>query len=127
MSERVKVGKVGDFREGRGVAVRLNGTKVAIFKVGGRLRAIQDSCPHMGASLADGRLKGGQVVCHWHDWCFDLKTGQGDRRTKRWLRARVYEVEVEGDDVYVRRPDEPPPGEPGDDDEWVAWDDKYLK
>ena len=126
MGEFVKVGEVGDFREGRGTAVRLDGTTVAIFKVGGRLRAIQDRCPHMGASLADGRVKGGQVVCHWHDWCFDLVTGHGDRRSKRWLRAQVYEVKVEGDDVYVLQPDEPESDEEND-DEWVAWDDDFLK
>jgi nitrite reductase (NADH) small subunit/3-phenylpropionate/trans-cinnamate dioxygenase ferredoxin subunit len=126
MGEYVKVGKLDDFREGRGVAVRLNGGKVAIFKVDGRLRAIQDRCPHMGASLADGRVQRGQVVCHWHDWCFDLQTGQGDRRSKRWLRARVYEVKIEGDEVFVLRPDESASGKSAEED-WVPWDDGYLK
>jgi nitrite reductase (NADH) small subunit/3-phenylpropionate/trans-cinnamate dioxygenase ferredoxin subunit len=127
MGEYVKVGKVDDFREGRGVALRLNGKKVAIFKVDGHLRAIQDRCPHMGASLADGVVKDGQVICHWHAWCFDLRSGRGDRSTKEWLRAQVYEIKVEGDDVFVLRPDEPPPSQPDDEDEWVAWDDKFLK
>lgn len=127
MSEFVRVGRVGDFREGRGVAVPLDDKKVAIFRLGGRLFAIQDSCPHMGASLADGGILDGKVICHWHGWCFDLKTGQGDQRSKQWLRARVYEVKVEGDEVFVRRPDEPPPAKPDDDDDWVAWDDSFLK
>jgi len=127
MAEWVKVGRVGDFREGRGLAVRVGETKVAVFKVDGCLRAIQDSCPHMGASLADGRVKCGQVVCHWHDWCFDLKSGQGDQKSKRWLRARVYEIEVRDDEVFVLRPDDPPPRPRGDDEEWLAWDDSFLK
>lgn len=126
MAELVKVGKVGDFREGRGVAVWVGERKVAIFKLGGRLLAIQDACPHMGASLADGRVDGGRVVCHWHGWTFDLETGQGDQRSKQWLCARVYETRVEGDDVYVLRPDERPPARP-DDEPWVPWDDGFLK
>ena len=77
MGDFVKVGKVDDFREGRGSVVRLDGKKVAVFKIGGRLQAVQDACPHMGASLADGRLEDGRVVCHWHGWSFDLESGQG--------------------------------------------------
>ena len=127
MGEYVKVGKVDDFREGRGVAVRVGETKVAVFKIDGCLRAIQDSCPHMGASLADGRVEQGQVVCHWHQWCFDLKSGQGDQKSKRWLRARVYEIEVRGDEVFVLRPDDPAPRPPGDGEEWLTWDDSFLK
>jgi nitrite reductase (NADH) small subunit/3-phenylpropionate/trans-cinnamate dioxygenase ferredoxin subunit len=123
----VKVGTAGDFREGRGVAVRVNGKKVAVFRVGGELRAIQDSCPHMGASLADGRVEGGRVTCHWHGWRFDLTSGQGDQRSKQWLCARVYEVKVDGDDVFVRRPADDPPEQPRDEEEWVPWDDDFLK
>ena len=37
MDDFVKVGKVDDFREGRGSVVRLDGKKVAVFKIGGRL------------------------------------------------------------------------------------------
>ncbi len=127
MSEFVKVGQLGDFREGRGVAVRVGDKKVAVFKLGGRLRAIQDACPHMGASLADGRLDGCRVICHWHGWRFDLETGQGDQRSKSWLRARVYEIEVRGQDVFVARPPDPTPGDSDDSEDWVRWDDQFLK
>jgi len=128
MAEWIRVGRVDDFREGRGSAVRVGDVKVAVFKVGGTLRAIQDSCPHMGASLADGRVLHGRVECFWHHWCFDLASGQGDQKSKRWLRARVYEIEVRGDEVFVLRPDEPAPRPPDDDDDdWVPWDDRFLK
>ncbi len=126
MGEYVKVGKVGDFREGRGVAVPVGGRKVAIFKVGGQWRAIQDRCPHMGASLADGRVQDGRVTCHWHGWRFDLESGQGDQRSKQWLCAQVYEVKIEGDEVYVLRPDDPPSRGPQGDEEWTPWDDRFL-
>ena len=123
----VKVGRVGDFREGRGVAVRVDGKRVAVFRVGGTLRAIQDDCPHMGASLADGKLLGQHVVCHWHGWTFDLVSGQGNQKSKEWLCARVYEVKVEGDEVYVRRPEPPKPRRPDDDEDWVTWDDSFWR
>ena len=124
MGEFVKVGKLEDFREGRGMPVKLDGKRVAIFNDGGELRAIQDACPHMGACLSDGKIEDGAVICHMHGWKFDLKTGEGDHGKRSGLRGRIYEVKVEGRDVYLRRPDEPPrPKE----EEWVAWDPKFLK
>ncbi len=32
----------------------------------GQLAAAPDACPHMGASLADGCVRAGRVVCPWH-------------------------------------------------------------
>lgn len=125
MGEWVRVGTLDDFREGRGTVVRLGETKVAVFNIGGRLRAIQDSCPHMGASLGDSPVRDGKVLCHMHGWSFDLETGQGSFETKRWLCARVYEVELEDREVFLRRP-EPPADRPAE-EEWPKWDPKFLK
>lgn len=128
MPEYVKVGRFDEFREGRGIAVRVGEKKIAIFKLRGRILAIQDSCPHMGASLADGRVVDDRVVCHWHDWTFDLRTGKSDQRSRQWLCAQVFETKVEGDDVYVLRPDDPPAADDDEtEEEWVPWDDKFLK
>jgi len=126
MGEFVKVGELGDFREGRGTAVRLDGVQVAVFRAGDELVAFSDACPHMGASLADGRLAGPNVECAWHGWRYDTRTGQCD--SKRWARLRVYEVKVEGSDVLLRRPDPPPPAADSDVAPWVPWDpDKHLR
>ena len=127
MSDFVSVGTVAQFPPGRGRRVQVNGTAVAVFRVGERWFALQDSCPHMGASLADGKLDGEQVVCHWHEWKFDLLSGQGDER--EWARARVYEVRIDGDQVLLRPPaeEDPPADDPADDDGWVRWDDSFLK
>jgi nitrite reductase/ring-hydroxylating ferredoxin subunit len=124
MGELVKVGTVDDFREGRGTVVRLGDTKVAVFKIGGRLQAIQDSCPHMGASLGDSQVRDGKVFCHWHGWSFDLKTGQGSLASKSWLCARIYEVTVENREVFLRRPEALPEKQ---EEEWTEWDPKFLK
>ena len=47
----VEVGRTADFPKNRGRAVDLDGKKVAVIRVEDRWFAIQDSCPHMGASL----------------------------------------------------------------------------
>ena len=127
MADFVKVGKLADFAEGRGRAVELDGSRVAIFRVGGRLRAIQDACPHMAASLADGRIEGGRVVCSRHNWSFDLETGEGGDQARSWACVRLYRVKVEGDDVYLERP-EPETTKDHAEQEWPVWnDDEHLK
>jgi len=124
MSEFVKVGRVSDFPEGCGRMVQVAGKRVAVFNVGGRFLALQDDCPHMGASLADGRIEDGGVVCHMHDWIFDLETGRGRPPAKSWACARVHVVKVEDGAVLVRKP-EPDPDPPKDD--WPVWDDDMLR
>ena len=125
MSSYVKVGRVSDFREGRGKAVDVAGERVAIFRADGTLRALQNACPHMGAELADGQIEGSRVVCERHGWEFDLETGASGRRSGAY--ARVYEVKVVEEEVFVRRPDERAAA-PDPDEDWVAWDpDKHLK
>ena len=51
MSEFQKVARVGDIPEGEGRAFPVDGTMVAVFNTGGEYTAINDTCPHMGASL----------------------------------------------------------------------------
>ena len=123
MYKRVKVGATGDFPEGQGRVVRVDGRKVAVFRIKGQLLAIQDTCPHMASSFVEGgRLHGKRVTCGWHGWSFDLETGKGDRSKD----LRTYTVEVEGDAVYLNPPVEPAK-ETVDEKEWPVWDDGFIK
>jgi len=129
MADYVKVGEVGEFKKARGRVVELEGVKVAIFWTGDRFIALKDACPHMGASLADGKLEGNRVVCPWHGWEYDVETGQSGRRS--WACVPVYEVKVEGTDVLLRRPAPPKPAEfetEVEDEEWMSWDpNRFFK
>jgi 3-phenylpropionate/trans-cinnamate dioxygenase ferredoxin subunit len=49
---------------------------IAVFNVDGEFLAIDDTCTHQDASLADGWLEGCTVECPLHASCFDLRTGQ---------------------------------------------------
>lgn len=63
---------------GRGQRVCAAGLDLAVFKVGEMAYAIDDSCPHAGASLANGRLLGRRVVCPAHGLKFDLGSDCAD-------------------------------------------------
>src|SRR6185436_16962898 len=70
------VAKVGDILPGQGQAYAVAGRMVAIFNENGKYFAIDDFCPHMGASLAGGHLEDGEVTCPWHAWRFCIHDGR---------------------------------------------------
>lgn len=55
--------------------VRVAGHDVAVFAVGEELFAVDDSCPHAGASLCTGRLNQREVQCRAHGLRFRLRDG----------------------------------------------------
>lgn len=131
MSDYVKVGKASSVRKGRGRVFQVNGEKVVVFRDRDGLVAVSDECPHMGASLVDGRLVDGFIECSWHHWRYDVRTGVSDQRD--WACVAVYDVKVEEDDLLLRPP--PPAGPPQEepapetgDEDWIGWDtDRYFR
>lgn len=51
----------------------------------GRRRVFARRCPHQGADLALGYVRGGRIVCPWHNLPFDLETGRSPCETVRPL------------------------------------------
>src|SRR6202011_1653134 len=68
MSEFRTVCRVGDVKEGEGRTVEVDQKLIAVFLHQGQYFAIDDVCPHMGASLAGGYVENGTVTCPWHAW-----------------------------------------------------------
>jgi ferredoxin-nitrite reductase len=96
-----------DVPEGRGRVYRWNGCRVAVFRRGHELFALADRCPHAGASLAQGRLEGHEVVCPQHGYRFELRTGICPDDPS--LRATVYRLVPTGDGLRLEancRPEE---------------------
>lgn len=125
----VRVGEAASWVKGRGRRIELDGSAIAIFWDGASWTALDDTCPHMGASLADGHLFGDELQCSWHEWRYNRETGQCPIR--EWARVRVYPVRIEGGGVWIETPEPEPPAEPAppdDDPEWVRWDpERYFK
>lgn len=96
------VAKVGDIPEGQGQAYAVNGRMVAVFNEKGEHFAIDDFCPHMGASLAGGIVQDGVVACPWHLWRFCIHDGKWQDNPK--LGVDTFELRVEGDEIQVRVP-----------------------
>jgi nitrite reductase (NADH) small subunit len=56
-------------------SVEVKGRRYAVFNSGGKFFAIDDTCPHAGASLGDGFCENGVAHCPLHGWAFELETG----------------------------------------------------
>ena len=103
MSEYTTVAKVGSIPKGRGQAFTVDDSLVAVFHTPEGYFAIDDLCPHMGASLADGDVEDGVVSCPWHAWQFCVKDGSW--RDNPRIKADRFDVRISGDLIQVRIPD----------------------
>jgi nitrite reductase (NADH) small subunit/3-phenylpropionate/trans-cinnamate dioxygenase ferredoxin subunit len=100
-SEYITVAKVGSIPEGEGASFQIGQRLVAIFNYQGRYLAIDDICPHMGASLGAGYLdEEGVVTCPWHAWRFRVCDGKWADNPR--LSVDTFEVRVQGDEIQVR-------------------------
>lgn len=107
MTQRHRIGPLADLPEDEGFRVDLGPEGIALFRRGDRVFAVGDSCPHMGASLAEGFLDGDAVVCPWHGWVFSLKDGASPFDEE--ATVPVYRAVVEDGDVYVEVSEAPAP------------------
>ena len=62
--------------DGRPAVFKHPPRQISVFKVDGRVFAIDNRCPHEGYPLAEGTVDGDCVVtCNWHNWKFRLEDG----------------------------------------------------
>jgi NAD(P)H-dependent nitrite reductase small subunit len=100
MAEFQTVCKVQELPEGEGRTVEISNKLVAVFHDQGGYYAIDDVCPHMGASLSGGHLEAGIVTCPWHAWRFRLKDGAWADNPR--IKIGCYPVRVVGEEVQVQ-------------------------
>ena len=93
------VAKMGEIPAGEGRAFEVNGRMVAVFLLDGVYHAIDDFCPHMGASLAAGAVEDGEVTCPWHAWRFRICDGTWCENPKIFVDS--FEVRLEADEIQV--------------------------
>jgi 3-phenylpropionate/trans-cinnamate dioxygenase ferredoxin component len=105
MSDGIRVAALADIPPGEGVAVDKSVTGTAdgiaiLHDEDGSVWALDDTCTHENASLAEGWVEDGYVQCPLHSSRFCLKTGevQGLPATRNVCPHRV---EVRDGDVYL--------------------------
>jgi nitrite reductase/ring-hydroxylating ferredoxin subunit len=119
-SQKVFVGAGERVPEGGRLVVDVGETTIGIFRVGGSLYAYLNKCAHQGGPVCQGKIiprvnevidEGGEsqgfafdeahlhIVCPWHGFEYDIKTGvHPGRRAARLISVPVEEA---ADGIYV--------------------------
>jgi nitrite reductase (NADH) small subunit len=120
----INIGAIGEFSDPGRKIIGFDRFEVAVFKLDGEFFAYLNQCPHMGGPACQGRMlakveeviaedktsKGMafsktrmHVVCPWHGFEFDIRTGQHPGNPR--ARLRKMDVRVSDGDVLVTVPD----------------------
>ena len=117
MTQAYVVAKAADVPEGAHLIVEVRGRSLGIFNVGGRYYALPNACFHQNGPLCEGAVSGtvtagaetnwqrawgreGEIiVCPWHAWEFDCRSGAHDFNPN--LRLQTFPVELRDDGIYV--------------------------
>jgi 3-phenylpropionate/trans-cinnamate dioxygenase ferredoxin subunit len=84
----------------RGVRVVIGEHRIALFRLGEEVVAVDDRCSHAEASLSEGEVFDGTVECPRHGSEFDLRTGK-PLSLPATKAVSVYQVSVEEGTVYL--------------------------
>jgi nitrite reductase/ring-hydroxylating ferredoxin subunit len=74
--KRTQVCKSGDVVEGVPFSVKAGEHSLIVTRIKGKIQAISAKCPHLGMSMARGKISEGAIQCPWHGSRFDVCTGR---------------------------------------------------
>ncbi|GAB6902767.1 non-heme iron oxygenase ferredoxin subunit [Kineosporia succinea] len=98
---RERVASLADLKPGEAIQVSAGGKTVALARESnGDVHAVADLCTHAAVSLSEGMVEDCTIECWLHGSAFDLRSGK-PTVLPAVTPVEVYEVSLEGDDVYV--------------------------
>src|SRR3954451_3631017 len=120
MNGAIVVGVKEDVLEGGRVVVDVDGLEIGIFRLDGQLYAWENRCMHAGGPVCQGKLMNRvverldpqrrslgdhfgdelHIVCPWHGYEYDVRTGPNP--ADPGLQLRRIDVEESGGEILVR-------------------------
>ncbi|MEE9400317.1 MAG: Rieske 2Fe-2S domain-containing protein [Dehalococcoidales bacterium] len=114
MADFVDVARSSELKDGAMKMVSASGREILLARVGDKIYAANNRCPHLRGNLSRGKLEGTIVTCPRHASQFDLTDGRIIRwtgwaglllRVSKALKPprplKTYKVKVEGDTILV--------------------------
>jgi nitrite reductase/ring-hydroxylating ferredoxin subunit len=83
------------------LSVELGGRPFRLVEVDGDLVVHSTVCPHLLGPLDDAPVVDGSVMCPWHGYRFDLRSGQGCGDARRFRLAPAPRIEIDADGVRL--------------------------
>ncbi len=71
---------------------------ICIANVNGEFTAMDNVCLHLGGPLGEGVVEDGKLICPWHGWAYDPKTGEANNSGEK---VAVYPVKIENGDLLI--------------------------
>jgi nitrite reductase (NADH) small subunit len=78
-----------------------DGSRIAVFRVGERVAAIANRCPHAGGSLGEGSFDGTTVKCPLHAFRVNVWSGIGNAGKP----VRKFPAELVNGEIHVTLPE----------------------
>lgn len=72
---------------------------ICVANVNGVISAMDNVCLHRGGPIGQGVIEKGKVVCPWHGWAWDPKTGEATHNPN--ARVAIYPLKIENGDVLI--------------------------
>lgn len=99
-----KIAKLNEIPYNRCKLFEIEGKKIAVYNIAGKIYAADAECTHMKGPLCKGRtiVQEGKpyIQCPWHGAVFDLETGQAmSGPTKNPIK--VYRIKIENEEIYL--------------------------
>lgn len=98
----VKVATVSDLPPDSVIEVSVGENLYALCNIEGEICALSGICLHEGGPLGQGNVVDGRIICPWHAWEYDCRTGENSFDPEQ--RVATYPVKVEGSDIFLQVP-----------------------
>ena len=85
--------------EGEAKELTVGGKVVCVADVNGTISAMDNVCLHRGGPLGQGTIEGDKVVCPWHGWQWDPRTGEATHNPA--AKVAVYPVKIENGELMI--------------------------
>lgn len=94
------IGRVSDLPgPGEAKEFTIGDKTICIANHNGEYSALDNVCPHRGGPLGQGLIEGDKLVCPWHGWQFDPKTGAVAHAPDQ--KVPTYPLTIDGENVFV--------------------------
>jgi nitrite reductase/ring-hydroxylating ferredoxin subunit len=94
-----ELAKVSDVPPGKGLRVEAGGQEIGLVNLDGQIHAFNPVCLHMGGPLDEGEIENGILVCPWHGWEYDVRSG---KCTTTGEPLQCFPVEVKDGVIYLK-------------------------
>jgi len=99
---RIRVAPLAKVPPGSLHQIDIGEATYAVCNVEGDVHVLDGICPHAGGPLGQGALHGSTIVCPWHAWEYDCRTGVCDFSDE--VRVAKFPVTIIGDDILIDVP-----------------------